>query len=610
MRVLAVTVTVLVVVLALAACVPAAEEAAAAAEDDLYGVLGVARTATPAELKRAYRSRAAQWHPDRHAPAARAAAAAHFVAVTRAYETLADPQRRAAYDRGARAGPAADAHLAHVLLRHAAEVFAETFGHAAFSGVDGGPLRMDGTGDENDDNDHDNDAFQSPAEEQEQQEQQHKEKEEEEEEAEYVYVQSPEFEGMKIRQRVRGLFAGTEVHVLTRANMDRLVHGADSGLWLVLFYDARAWADAAAFARTFAGLARPLRDVAALGAVDCAGAGGAPLCARHDVAGARAELLLFCPGRAAPVRHPGVAELGVVDADADAAALGAWVAAHVPDRVQRVTDASLAAFAARTAPFVRALLFTRAAAPPLRLRALAVRLRGRAVVALADPRTARAAAAALGVTHTPTLVAVFAGPDTARHNVYHGPRTYAAVARYLRDMCDYDAERLAPVDDTELRDAAVFLDAVDKAAGRGGDDDGDDDAAPPVQELTRTNFEDALLSVHTAVVYFTPGGKIPRAAHEFLRGLARRHAHHGLWLFWADGTKMARFHDHFPLRSCGSSDNEAGAGEVLFLVPSANKYFWAPQVLEDVDAALDRWADGDTRWCRYAVLPQTADLYA
>lgn len=142
-------------------------------------------------------------------------------------------------------------------------------------------------------------------------------------------------------------------------------------------------------------------------------------------------------------------------------------------------------------------------------------------------------------------------------------------------------------------------------------------AVPPVQELSRDNVEDALMSVYTAVVYFTPGGKITRAAREFLRRLSRRHAHEGLWVFWADGTKMARFHSHFPLRPCGGSsssnennDNDAGPGEVLFLVPSAHKYFWAAQVLEDVDAAFDRWADGDARWCRFAVLPSTADLIA
>lgn len=60
---------------------------------DLYAILGIARSATAEEIKAAYRAKAKQTHPDhRGDPEA-------FQRVTMAYEALADPQRRADYDR-------------------------------------------------------------------------------------------------------------------------------------------------------------------------------------------------------------------------------------------------------------------------------------------------------------------------------------------------------------------------------------------------------------------------------------------------------------------------------------------------------------------------------
>ena len=62
---------------------------------DYYATLGIAPTASPAEIRRAYRERARRLHPDvNRAPDA----AARFAALTEAYETLADPARRRAYD--------------------------------------------------------------------------------------------------------------------------------------------------------------------------------------------------------------------------------------------------------------------------------------------------------------------------------------------------------------------------------------------------------------------------------------------------------------------------------------------------------------------------------
>jgi molecular chaperone DnaJ len=61
---------------------------------DLYVVLGVAPTATTAELRRAYRRLALQHHPDRAGPAS----APTFARIAEAYGLLSDPGARAAYD--------------------------------------------------------------------------------------------------------------------------------------------------------------------------------------------------------------------------------------------------------------------------------------------------------------------------------------------------------------------------------------------------------------------------------------------------------------------------------------------------------------------------------
>jgi molecular chaperone DnaJ len=67
---------------------------------DLYAVLGVPRSATQEDIKGAYRRLARRLHPDRNQGSEEAES--RFKAVASAYQTLHDPERRAAYDRKAR----------------------------------------------------------------------------------------------------------------------------------------------------------------------------------------------------------------------------------------------------------------------------------------------------------------------------------------------------------------------------------------------------------------------------------------------------------------------------------------------------------------------------
>ena len=63
---------------------------------DYYQVLGVAKTASSDEIKRAYRKLALQYHPDRNKSKE---AEAKFKEITKAYEVLSDQQKRQTYDQ-------------------------------------------------------------------------------------------------------------------------------------------------------------------------------------------------------------------------------------------------------------------------------------------------------------------------------------------------------------------------------------------------------------------------------------------------------------------------------------------------------------------------------
>ncbi len=64
---------------------------------DLYAILGISRNATQEEIKKAYRKRALEYHPDRNPD--NPEAEEKFKEASEAYSILSDPQKRELYDR-------------------------------------------------------------------------------------------------------------------------------------------------------------------------------------------------------------------------------------------------------------------------------------------------------------------------------------------------------------------------------------------------------------------------------------------------------------------------------------------------------------------------------
>ena len=72
------------------------------AKRDYYEVLGVEKTASVEEIKKAYRKKAIQYHPDKN-PGDKQAEE-NFKEAAEAYDVLSDPQKRQRYDQFGHAG--------------------------------------------------------------------------------------------------------------------------------------------------------------------------------------------------------------------------------------------------------------------------------------------------------------------------------------------------------------------------------------------------------------------------------------------------------------------------------------------------------------------------
>jgi molecular chaperone DnaJ len=106
---------------------------------DYYEVLGVARTCSDQEIKTAYRKLAMQHHPDRNPDDPHAEE--KFKECSEAYSVLADPQKRAAYDRYGHAGVGtsggAGVDFNSVIFQDFSDVFSDLFGFGDLFGGGG-----------------------------------------------------------------------------------------------------------------------------------------------------------------------------------------------------------------------------------------------------------------------------------------------------------------------------------------------------------------------------------------------------------------------------------------------------------------------------------------
>jgi molecular chaperone DnaJ len=100
----------------------------AATKRDYYEILGVARTASAEDIKRAYRRLAMKYHPDRNDGDGKTKAEAQFKEAAEAYEVLSDDARRQRYDQFGHAGVSGQHDFSHMNVTDIFSMFEDIFG--------------------------------------------------------------------------------------------------------------------------------------------------------------------------------------------------------------------------------------------------------------------------------------------------------------------------------------------------------------------------------------------------------------------------------------------------------------------------------------------------
>jgi molecular chaperone DnaJ len=107
---------------------------------DFYEILGISKSATPEEIKKAYRKKAIEFHPDKNP--GNKEAEENFKVAAEAYEVLSDPQQKAKYDQYGHQAFEAGGYGHHMnmddIFSQFGDIFGGAFGGGGFGGFGGG----------------------------------------------------------------------------------------------------------------------------------------------------------------------------------------------------------------------------------------------------------------------------------------------------------------------------------------------------------------------------------------------------------------------------------------------------------------------------------------